>query len=878
MRSPVFVAELTAAIADRTPVDWEAARRRLGSGEGARWLDPLEVLARVAGSGDRDAPAPTAWRPRHRLGVAATALLALCCVLAGLAAVGAITRPAPGVQPFPALWSALAGAAFLVVGLHLISGGRRDPRASHLGMCYVTLSTAFAGRFLSGFGWYGQSIVAHLHPDAFAPFFLWQFAGRFPRTEWFGSFDLTARRMSPIAGVTGVVLFVANALLPLAAGGALEGWLFPLQRGAYGIGYWGAITVLSLPVLLVLPARSRRARPEERERSRVFLGGLVLGLAPILVEMALEVVSPAWEEWALRPANLAVLGPLQLAFLSLAPVTTAYAVVSDRVLDVRLAIHRTARFLIARTTIAAVSLLPLALLVRGLRELRHLPLGDVLVSPEMARLAAIVGAGVVLWGLAPRVSRWLDRAFFRDMPHPTSLISEAVDAISVSRSAEEALQNLARCLRDRLRLSGAHALLPGTAGALRPIDAGTPPWPARSALGELVELGDPVRIEPERPGSVFAWLPPEEQDWILEAHAGLLLPLSPMPGSHHGLVVLGEKLSQQGFSEEDVAALRSVGRATGLALGRHAAAPAAPNSPQNEAPARLCARCGRVSEAERLRCPCGEGTEATVVPALLGGRVRILRLLGKGGMGVVFEGRDEELERGVAVKALPKASPAACQALRREARAMARVSHPALATIYGVETWRYTPILLVELLEGGTVADRLRNGQRTEWPAVAELGVRLARGLAALHGAGLLHRDVKPSNIGLTAGGEPKLLDLGVAEMFESMGDAGAQDRRLAGTLAYLPPEAFRGEPPGPLFDVWGLSVTLVEAAAGAHPFRQRLERAASPDEALEALAAPSLPRGIAPRVKAFSEAALGLAGGPRPRSAGELEALLAMS
>jgi serine/threonine protein kinase len=206
---------------------------------------------------------------------------------------------------------------------------------------------------------------------------------------------------------------------------------------------------------------------------------------------------------------------------------------------------------------------------------------------------------------------------------------------------------------------------------------------------------------------------------------------------------------------------------------------------------------------------------------------------------------------------------------------MARVSHPALATIYGVETWRYTPILLVELLEGGTLAARLRGGQVLEWPAVVDLGLRVARGLGALHGAGLLHRDVKPSNIGFTAGGEPKLLDLGIAELFEAMADGTAQDRRLAGTLAYLPPEAFRGEPPGPLFDVWGLSVTLVEAAIGVHPFHQRLEQAASPDEALGALRAPSMPRGTPPRVKDFSEAALGLTGGSRPQSAADLEVLL---
>src|SRR3989442_1295016 len=101
---------------------------------------------------------------------------------------------------------------------------------------------------------------------------------------------------------------------------------------------------------------------------------------------------------------------------------------------------------------------------------------------------------------------------------------------------------------------------------------------------------------------------------------------------------------------------------------------------------------------------------------------------------------------------------------RREARAMAALSHTNLALIFGAETWRGTPLLIVEYLEAGTLADRLRRGPLPV-AEVTNLGMALADGLTRVHNAGLLHRDIKPSNIGFTADGVPKLFDFGVAKI-----------------------------------------------------------------------------------------------------------------
>jgi serine/threonine protein kinase len=185
------------------------------------------------------------------------------------------------------------------------------------------------------------------------------------------------------------------------------------------------------------------------------------------------------------------------------------------------------------------------------------------------------------------------------------------------------------------------------------------------------------------------------------------------------------------------------------------------------------------------------------------------------------------LNRRVAIKTLPTVSADAMSRLAREARTMAALSHPNLATILGQESWRGTPILVCEYLHRGTLQQRLTRGPLATDEALT-LCLTLLDALEYMHAQEVLHRDIKPSNIAFAKDGTPKLLDFGLAGLMERTQASTTHDgtsaapafgTTMAGTVAYLPPAAFRGEAPTVLFDLWALTVVLFESIAGRHPF-----------------------------------------------------------
>ncbi|MEU9672350.1 serine/threonine-protein kinase [Streptomyces parvus] len=218
-----------------------------------------------------------------------------------------------------------------------------------------------------------------------------------------------------------------------------------------------------------------------------------------------------------------------------------------------------------------------------------------------------------------------------------------------------------------------------------------------------------------------------------------------------------------------------------------------------------------------------QGAEAGLV---LAGRYRLGDVLGRGGMGKVWRAHDEVLHRTVAVKELTaglyvaEADRLVLHArTQKEARAAARITHPGVVTVHDVIEYDNRPWIVMQYVDGPSLADEAKEKGDIAPREAARIGLHVLSALRAAHGAGVLHRDVKPGNVLLARDGQVLLTDFGIAAI---EGDSTiTRTGELVGSIDYLAPERVRGGDPGPASDLWSLGATLYTAVEGTSPFRR---------------------------------------------------------
>jgi eukaryotic-like serine/threonine-protein kinase len=216
------------------------------------------------------------------------------------------------------------------------------------------------------------------------------------------------------------------------------------------------------------------------------------------------------------------------------------------------------------------------------------------------------------------------------------------------------------------------------------------------------------------------------------------------------------------------------------------------------------------------------------------GHYQITHQIGKGGMGEVYQGKDQNLGRDVAIKVLPEEFAKDADRIvrfQREAKMLASLNHPNIATIHGLEESGGTQFLVLELVEGDTLADQIKRGPIPVDESL-KLAFQIAEALEAAHDKGVIHRDLKPANIKVTPEGKVKVLDFGLAKAFAgeqsnlnlsnspTLSDMATQQGVILGTAAYMSPEQARGKPVDKRADIWAFGCVLYEMLTGQAAFQ----------------------------------------------------------
>jgi hypothetical protein len=679
-------------------------------------------------------------------------------VLAALQTIASLLLAAPS----PGGGDSLRTAAQVALALSFTTaaavvgfGAARDARRLYLIGMLLCCASAFARAALPASP---TEDARGLWLEVFAPACMWQFALDFPRVQRFSGFDVLARRVAALVWLLSTAAFALNLAVVSGLVRASDVAAFVPTHGSNL--FWRAHTAAMILAVLSTFIRSRRAPETERRKVMRFASALALGGAPFHLLGTARTLIPALDRWLISapPHARLWLDAIVVGALLAMPILVSVAVVVDR------------------------------------------PFGVQRVVADAWRR------------LGRKAQFWRPRRHRRE-------ISTALQRLRGARGTRDIGRIAAQAIASGLDAGRVRVLVPAPATFAECTGSSTSA-PARAAfVAMLRESGHAVDLSPDR--DVRALLPVDERAWLAAQSIHVAAPIFGRSAAPAAIIVAGKPDAVLRLDRHDLWFVNVIAAAASSAWSavqnRHGDDGSIGTPTENEL-AFECPGCGIVAASLPLSCACGRAPVLAALPARVGASLVVGRRLGAGGMGVAYLARDGRLDRDVALKTLPSIGRSAAKRLETEARTMAAISHEGLATIYGLEMWRDVPVLVVEYFPAGTLAQRLAASGPLSADAVIRLGIALVRALDVMHAAGLLHGDIKPSNIGFTGRGDAKLLDFGLSRLAGE--DPNDFTRRpAAGTLAYLPPEALRGEAPRTSFDLWSLAITLLEAVTGRNPF-----------------------------------------------------------
>lgn len=700
----------------------------------------------------------------------------------------------------------------LVAGALLIFAGFNDRRTLLFGATTILNATAFARigfeHLIDSYQLSPLRYFAALPLDALFPYFFWRFARVFPEAFLPRSLDRAidwAERASLVAGLFLIASNVALLVYPQLT------ILHAFNVSNPGSVFSPLLYSLAFPILLVLWLRMRSAREGERRRVQVFTVGLLVTIVPVLAFIVLMGISLDFRSFIAQEHIWILVLPLMQAFILATPMITTYAVLVERILPVKILLRQTARYSLGSGFVAIAIALPVLLLLFYLYNSRSMSIAALFDGYNGLFVAIALGLSLSMLAQRHRAYLYLDELFFRAGYDANELLADLMQNVQKSQTLADVALATQLTLDRALHPQNSHLLFIANQEYLRDPRQELADLPLQSALAQrLFAAPDPLEARAIATGAGS-----EAQRWLSQANASFLIPIRAQAVGA-GILIIGDKRSELPYTRQDFNFLN-------LVLNTVAAACIplldAWNTKEDNRRAVECTGCGLVLPAPAVCAACGgsDYTEA-LLPKVLHQQYEVRKVIGGGGMGVVYLAHDINLQRPVVLKSVASASAEELKYLRDEARVMATLSHRHIAAIYRFESFQGMPILVCEYLENGTLDDIIRDGYLSPEEVVGIIE-QVVQALAYLHEKGIVHGDIKPSNIGFDAEEAPKLLDFGLANSMAGSRNADGSFTAGGGTYAYMSPEKIQRQAFDQRADLWALAVTMFEAMYGANPF-----------------------------------------------------------
>ncbi|MBI4474468.1 MAG: serine/threonine protein kinase, partial [Acidobacteria bacterium] len=548
-----------------------------------------------------------------------------------------------------------------------------------------------------------------------------------------------------------------------------------------------------------------------------------------------------------------------------APIIASYALIRHRLFDIRVIIRQGLRYAAARGVLLALVPAAVMLLAADISLQSRQPLADILQKRGWG-YALIAALAVTAHVMRKQWMDALDRRFFRERYNVHQIMREVAEEIRNSRRLDAAAPRSVARIESALHAEFVALMVrePGWPAyrtqVVAPAGVTVPELAGDSKLmGALRLFAKPLDTSGSQSDWLQQQLPHGETEFLRNAKIEIMVPIAFGIGSREALLALGRKKSEEPYSSEDKELLLAIASSLALLLESPTAI-AAGSTGLGE-----CPHCGSCYDSGIVACvQDGTRLSSSLVPRVLGGRYRLDRKLGRGGMGTVYSAFDSSLERQVALKLIREdlvSSAEAADRFRREAKAAAAITHPNIVTIhdFAVDTGSRA-FLVMELLSGMTLRQRIQQHGRIPADSVVEITRGICSALAAAHQRGLIHRDLKPENVFVVndeGRDMPKVLDFGLAKFVAAANETSQPTMEtgagvLLGTIQYMSPEQLNGVVVSAGWDLWALAIIIYEMLTGTYPFGNHTSVGALHHAILAAQFAPLPPE--LPHSKKWSE------------------------